>query len=82
MFSALMPGAASTQAARTDAIFFILLALAAAIILLGLTLVITFAIRFRRGSKAERGELPAIISREFEVGWTAVTLFVFVFLFW
>lgn len=82
MLSALMPSAASTQAARTDLTFFILLALAAAILLLVLTLVIAFAIKFRRGSKAERGEMPSLISREFEIGWTAATLFVFIFLFW
>lgn len=82
MLSALMPDAASTQASKTDAIFFILLSLAAAIILLVLMLVIGFAIRYRRGSEAERGTLPAIISREFEIGWTATTLFVFLFLFW
>jgi len=82
MLGALMPESASTQAAETDTIFFILLALAVAIILLVLTLVITFAIRFRRGSGARRGELPAVISREFEVGWTAATLFIGLFLFW
>lgn len=82
MLSGLMPGAASTQAADTDAIFFGLLGLAVAIILLVLALVITFAIRYRRGSKAERGPLPAVVSREFEIAWTAVTLFIAVFVFW
>ncbi|WP_414474506.1 cytochrome c oxidase subunit II [Microvirga sp. M2] len=82
MLSALMPGSASTQGATTDAIFFTLLGLSAVIILLVLTLVITFAIRYRRGSKADRGPLPAIISRQFELGWTATTLFAFLFLFW
>lgn len=82
MFSALMPSAASTQAARTDTIFFVLLGLAVAVILLVLILVITFAIRFRRGSKADRSELPSVLSREFEIAWTAATLFVFLFLFW
>lgn len=82
MFPALMPGAASTQAAKTDAIFFLLLGLATAVILLVLTLVITFAVRFRRGSMANRGELPSVVSREFEIAWTAATLFIFLFLFW
>ncbi len=82
MLAALMPSAASTQATETDTIFFVLLGLATAIILLVLALVITFAIRYRRGSSANRGALPSIISREFEVGWTATTLFVFLFLFW
>jgi cytochrome c oxidase subunit 2 len=82
MFSRFLPDAASTQAARTDTIFLLLLGLAVAIILLVLALVITFAIRYRRGSKAERGELPSVVSREFEIGWTAATLFIFLFLFW
>lgn len=82
MLSSLIPSAASTQAARTDTIFFVLLGLAVAIILLVLVVVITFAIRYRRGSKADRGELPEVIGREFEVGWTAATLFIFLFLFW
>ncbi len=82
MLGRFLPASASTQAARTDAIFFGLLILAVVIILLVLTLVITFAIRYRRGSKAARGEMPALVSREFEIGWTAATFFVFVFVFW
>jgi cytochrome c oxidase subunit 2 len=82
MLGALIPESASSQAAATDRIFFALLALSGAILLLVLSLVIVFAIRYRRGSSARRGELPALVSREFEIGWTAATLFVFVFLFW
>ncbi|WP_046868501.1 cytochrome c oxidase subunit II [Microvirga massiliensis] len=82
MLASLMPESASTQAVDTDRIFYMLLVLSCAITLLVLVLVITFAIRFRRNSKVERGELPAVITREFEVGWTAATLFVFLFLFW
>jgi cytochrome c oxidase subunit 2 len=82
MLTGLMPVAASTNAATTDQIFIILVAIALFIILLVLALVLTFAIRFRRGSRAPRGELPSIMSRELELGWTAATLFVFVFLFW
>ena len=40
------------------------------------------SIRYRRGSTAKRGPLPEIVSREFEIGWTAATLFLFAFLFW
>ena len=39
-----------------------------------------FAIRYRRGSNAKRGPLPEIVSREFEIGWTSATLFLFAFL--
>ncbi|KQP67310.1 cytochrome B [Methylobacterium sp. Leaf112] len=78
----LMPEAASTQAAKVDAIFFGLTVISAAIVLVVVGLVVTFAIRFRRGSKADRGALPSVVSREFEIGWTAATLFVFLFIFW
>jgi cytochrome c oxidase subunit 2 len=82
MDAILMPETASFQAARTDLIYFALLGLGGAVLLLVLGLVITFAIRFRRGSKADRRELGAVVSREFEIGWTATTLFIFLFLFW
>jgi cytochrome c oxidase subunit II len=45
-------------------------------------LVIVFSIRYRRGSKADRAELPPIMSREFEIGWTSATLFLALFIFW
>jgi cytochrome c oxidase subunit II len=82
MPSWLMPVAASTQAARVDRIFYGLTIISALIVLLVVGLVVTFAIRFRRGSKADRGPLPEVVSREFEIGWTAATLFIFVFIFW
>ena len=78
----LMPVAASTHAAKVDRIFIGLTLVSAAIVLLVVGLVVTFAIRYRRGSNAERGPLPEVVSREFEIGWTAATLFLFVFIFW
>lgn len=78
----LFPPAASVGAQRTDLIYFALLALSAAIILLVLVLVVGFAVRYRRGSKAKRGALPRWVSREVEVTWTAATLFLALFLFW
>lgn len=78
----LRPDSASTQAVKVDAIFTGLTLISVAIVLLVVGLVVTFAIRFRRGSPANRGALPSVVSREFEIGWTAATLFVFVFLFW
>ena len=33
-------------------------------------------------SNAKRGPLPEIVNREFEIGWTSATLFLFGFLFW
>jgi len=78
----LMPVAASTQAAKVDRIFIGLTIISALIVLLVVGLVVTFSIRYRRGSKADRGPLPEVVSREFEIGWTAATLFIFVFIFW
>ena len=74
MLSFLMPEAASTQAAQTDLIYYLLLWVSALIIVTVLILVIGFSIRYRRGSKAPRGPLPAFFSREFEIGWTSATL--------
>lgn len=82
MLSFLMPEAASTQAAQTDLIYYLLLWVSALIIVTVLILVIGFAIRYRRGSKAPRGPLPAFFSREFEIGWTSATLILALFLFW
>ncbi|MBE7244797.1 MAG: cytochrome c oxidase subunit II, partial [Actinomycetospora chiangmaiensis] len=78
----LMPVAASTQAAKVDRIFVGLTIISALIVLLVVGLVVTFSIRYRRGSKADRGPLPEVVSREFEIGWTVATLFIFVFIFW
>ena len=80
--SFLMPETASTQAESTDRIYYLLLGVSSVIILVVLALVIGFAIRYRRGSKAPRGELPAFFSREFEIGWTSATLVLALFLFW
>ncbi len=73
---------ASTQAARVDGIFAALVVVSALTLGLVFGLLVTFAIRYRRGSPAQRGRLPEIVNREFEVGWTAATVFLFAFLFW
>jgi cytochrome c oxidase subunit 2 len=78
----LFPVEASTRAVATDHIFFGLLGLSLVIIVLVLSLVVAFSIRYRRGSSAKRGELPKIVSKEFEIGWTAATFFLFLFIFW
>ena len=75
-------GEASTHAARVDGIFAILVVVSALTLALVFGLLVTFAIRYRRGSNAKRGRLPEIVNREFEVSWTAATGFLFVFLFW
>lgn len=73
---------ASTHAARVDGIFAILVVVSALTLALVFGLLVTFAIRYRRGSNAKRGRLPEIVNRELEVSWTAATGFLFVFLFW
>jgi cytochrome c oxidase subunit 2 len=77
-----MPTEASEQAVNTDRIFLLLLALSAAILALVLFAIVVFSIRYRRGSKASRGNLPKVMTREFEVGWTSAVLFLALFIFW
>jgi cytochrome c oxidase subunit 2 len=73
---------ASTHAVRVDHIFYGLLILSGLTMIVVFTLIITLAVRYRRGSSAKRGPLPEIVNREFEIGWTSATLFLFAFLFW
>lgn len=74
--------AASTSGQRVDTLFFALLILSAAITVLVFALITIFAVRYRHGSPAKRGQMPNLIRREFEIGWTVATLFLFVFVFW
>ena len=73
---------ASVGAVRTDGIFLFLLCFSGAILLLVLTLLVAFSIRYRKGSKARRGDLPSWMSRDVEIGWTAATFFAALFIFW
>jgi cytochrome c oxidase subunit 2 len=82
MLSMFMPEVASTQAAQTDLIYIGLLAFSGVIVLLVAALILIFSIRYRRGSKAERGAMPQVMSKEFEIGWTSATLFLALFIFW
>jgi cytochrome c oxidase subunit 2 len=74
--------AASDYAARIDGTFWLLCAISGVILLIVLVLAVTFIARYRRGSKAQRGELPKTFQHEVEIGWTAATLFLFLFIFW
>ena len=61
---------------EVDAIFILLLVVSGAIILLVTALLLGFAIRYRRGSAAPAWpSCRNFVSREFEIGWTAATLF-------
>lgn len=73
---------ASTLAPQVDSIFWMLTGISVAIMLLVGTLVLLFSFRYRRGTNVPRGPVPEKLSGEIEIGWTAATLFVFVFLFW
>jgi cytochrome c oxidase subunit 2 len=80
--SGLLPIAASTEADKVDLIFYSLLVLAGLITLLVFGLILFFAIRYRRGSKASRASMPEFLSKEVEIGWTLATLLTFLFVFW
>ena len=73
---------ASTLAPRVDGIFLLLSGLSLAIMVVVGLLVLVFSFRYRRGSKAPRGPVPERLAGEIEIGWTAATLFVFLFVFW
>jgi cytochrome c oxidase subunit II len=46
-------------------------------------LLIVLSVRYRRGTGRRRGDLPEWIERDFEVGWTSATFFLFLFAaFW
>ena len=77
------PQEASTEAPRTDFIYFMLVGLSFLISVMVVGLLILFAIRYRRGSSAARGKLPEWIQHDFEIGWTLATFFLFLFVgFW
>ena len=73
---------ASKHAAAIDTIFYALVALSTVITLIVVGLVIGFSFRYRKGSHAKRGPLPALLQGEFEIGWTSATVFLFLFIFW
>ncbi len=74
--------AASDYATDVDRAFWLLVVISGLIMLLVMALVVTFIIRYRRGSNVHRGELPEPFKRDVEIGWTAATLFLFLFIFW
>lgn len=78
----MIPVAASTIAPEVDRIYLWLVILGGGVMALVGTLILVFAIRYRRGSSARRGPLPEWLSREVELGWTVATAFVFLFIFW
>lgn len=79
----LFPEQASTEAAHTDAIYFGLIGFSVVVTSIVVGCLLVFALRYRRGSAAQRGKLPEWIERDFEIGWTSAAFFLFTFAgFW
>jgi cytochrome c oxidase subunit 2 len=73
---------ASDYARGVDETFWILTAISAAIVIFLSILILSFMIVYRRGSSSPRQRLPDLRKREIEIGWTAATFFLFMFMFW
>jgi cytochrome c oxidase subunit II len=76
----LFPPEASTSAHQIDWIYFALVALTFLICAIVFVPIIVFAIKYRRGSKADRSN-PRVESVFIESGWTIVPLLIFIGLF-
>lgn len=69
----LFPEQASTMAPWVDAVFFTLLGICLLFVVLICVLIVTYAIKYRRGSRANRSH-PVTLNRTLEVVWVAVPL--------
>jgi cytochrome c oxidase subunit 2 len=75
-----LPVEASDMAARVDLLFYSLLALTGTVAIAIFVVMTVFAIRYRAGSKAPRGDPPASL-RWLEIGWIATPLAIFLAIF-
>lgn len=73
---------ASPYAHQLDWLFYSLVGLSSLIVLLVLFAIVGFSIRYRKGSNANRAELPRKLHNYMEIGWTSGTAFVFILIFW
>ncbi len=73
---------ASKMAREVDIAFFVVLAISLVIFLTVFVLLVVFAARYRRGTHVPRGALPRVLQHEIEIGWTAGTVFLAIFIFW
>jgi cytochrome c oxidase subunit II len=73
---------ASEYAAKVDNLFYLLSVISGIIVLLVTGAIVVFFALYYRGSGMPRGAVPERKSREIEIGWTAATLFTFLFIFW
>jgi cytochrome c oxidase subunit 2 len=74
--------AASDYAHSIDRLFWLLVIISGFIVSLVSVLIVVFLAKYRRGTEAERREVPQWLSHEIEIGWTVATLFLFLFIFW
>jgi cytochrome c oxidase subunit 2 len=74
--------AASDYAAKVDNLFYLLSIISGIIVCLVTGAIVVFFSLYYRGSRMKRGAVPERKSREIEIGWTAATLFTFLFIFW
>jgi len=78
----IFPSAASTQAAETDRVVLGLTIVTGLILVLVFSLIVIFSYRYRNGSTANREDPPRWLTRDFEIGWTAATFFLALFIAW
>ncbi|TAK83585.1 MAG: cytochrome c oxidase subunit II [Betaproteobacteria bacterium] len=78
--AAWLPPAASDVAARVDTLFYAMLALTGLVALGVFVVMIWFAVRYRRGSRADRSN-PPVNNRVLELGWIFAPLAVFIAIF-
>lgn len=76
------PASASANTGGYNLLFGALVALALMVVVLVVGLIVIFGARFRKGTKVRRHNVPRLLSREIEIGWTAATAFLFLFIFW
>jgi cytochrome c oxidase subunit II len=81
----LFPDRASSLATRVDLLFFVWLALATLVALAVAVLIVFFAIKYRRGSRANRAMAPKAVrerrNRRIELAWIFIPLGLFVVMF-
>jgi cytochrome c oxidase subunit II len=81
----LFPDRASSLATRVDLLFFVWLALATLVALAIAVLIVFFAIKYRRGSRANRAMAPKAVrerrNRRIELAWIFIPLGLFVVMF-
>ena len=78
----LFPEQASTIAGQVDALYFFLIAVAAFFSILIATLVIVFAVKYRRRSDSEPAPKPATGGTALEIAWSVIPLAISMVIFW